>query len=224
MKIQFLSLFLVLASLFLSACFEVKEEITLKKNGSGSYQMVIDFSEAMDLMTMFQEEGGQGEDFEENIDSGINQQISDLQRVEGITKVASRREKGILHLSYDFASVDALNEALQSGEGGGLLSGMAGSQGPSAALGNYAYEGKTFIRRDNDPFDSPGQDAETEEMVSMMMRDAKMVSVYHLPRKVKRMSNASAELSKNKKTVTLNLSFLDLMDGKANVGNEIRMK
>ena len=59
-------------------------------------------------------------------------------------------------------------------------------------------------------------------MAKMFFSAASYKTVYHFPGKVKKATMSGAEI--DGKTVTINNSFLDLMEGKAKMEGEIKFK
>ena len=88
---------------------------------------------------------------------------------------------------------------------------------------------KTFERK-QEPLSNLFEDTEDEEMANMlsmakmMMADANYQITYNMPGRVKKMTNADASLSENKKVVTLDLALLDILEGNADLSNKITFK
>ena len=67
---------------------------------------------------------------------------------------------------------------------------------------------------------SLGEMEEGMEMMKMMMGGAKYTSIYHLPKKPKKIDFPGAKV--DGKTVTLSHSYLDLIEGKVKMGGSIK--
>ncbi len=222
MKKVLIFLWTALVGTLVSGCFEVTEEITLKKNGSGTYQMMVDLGDALSLINLMGQEGPDNLQMDQTLDQGMQEQIQNLSEIEGISNISSSREEGKILLSYAFDDIAALNEATANSN-----SLMQEFGNTNQDTGNYDWSKKLFSRTGvGDLIPQSGSDefAQGLDMAKMFMKDAQMTTVYHLPRKVKNMTNTDAQLSDDKRTVTLEVSFLDLMEGKSDLGNEIRMR
>ncbi|MFN0203027.1 MAG: hypothetical protein ACKVTZ_15995 [Bacteroidia bacterium] len=109
--------FLLFAALTFSGCLTISENITFKKNGSGTMEYVIDATELMsnfgELMAngTGQENGGGnplGKDFSTQAKAEL------LKKVAGVSKVKFEEDpkKGLFKLSFKFKNIKALNDAM----------------------------------------------------------------------------------------------------------------
>ncbi len=116
---------------------------------------------------------------------------------------------------------------------GGMLGGMGG--GSSDLLGSgtqrpYDYNRKkcTLVRHNTQEEDAASMEEdmneEDKQMMEMMFGNATYRTIYHLPGKVKNMSNSEATLSSDRKTVTIEGNFMDYIDGKLRLDNTIKFK
>jgi len=224
--------FLVL-SISLTGCFDIEERVTLNKNGTGNYAIKMDMSEVGGMIQSFMdsqsEEGEGGQDMFQSMDSSFQAMAAKLRSIEGISNVRKASENYVFEISYDFDNVDRIYEAQsalsEEGEAGGL-----GASSERQFLLNAKK--RIFSRLDAPIEDVLGDDFSLGEeddesgaaMAEMMLKDASYRTVYSFPGAIKKYSNQSAKLSADGKTMTLELSFLDLMKGNANIGNEIQYK
>lgn len=217
---------LILVGLTTTSCLTTKEEVTFNKDGSGNYSMTIDMSEMADMLksVMSSSQIDNEMDLFGTMDSTLQETVKELRQFDGITNVRHTSVNYVFEIAYDFASVEALNK-VNNREGSDQSSMGLVSKGPA-----FSWS-KKLLEREDTPMDDmmkelKGDESQEQmlEMARMMMADAEYTTIYHMPGKVKKMTNESASLSIDKKTVTLNVSFLDLMDGKANVGNKIKYK
>lgn len=216
---------LVLIPGLATGCFEIEEIISLNRDGSGSYTMRVDMSEAMGMIqAMGGGESGEVSKASASMDSTMVAAVTRLESIKGISNVKQSSENFMLELSYDFTDVDALNQASSQNE----LNSSAGMSGSPLEGVSYAWTPKSFIRS-NPPL---GETLDTEDpemeqtmaMMRMMMGEASFTSKYSFPGKVKKVENELAEVQEDKKTVLLVVPLLDYMDGKASLSNNIRFK
>ena len=113
----------------LTSCLDIEEEISLKRNGSGSYSMKVDMEQMMTMLKSFMPEEESGElNFFDTMDSTLREQVTNLRTISGLSNVSHQSENYTFTISYDFDKVETLNEALSSGNNlsggmGGLLPG-----------------------------------------------------------------------------------------------------
>jgi len=225
-RLRLISVFLFVG-LLTTACFDLEEEISLNKNGSGRYTTRIDMSQ---LVTMIQAMGGDAQEMQEGMNHSMDSTLQDMRDklagIEGISQVTTDMENNVFAISYNFANVEALNLATGKSDLAGSQSGMNLDMGD---VENFAFSKGKFSRADA-PLDQAmaqmeeSGDDQSMDMARMMMGDAGYTLIYHFPGQVKSMTNERATLSADRKTVRLNANFIDLMDGSYNIGNDIRFK
>ncbi len=136
-------IFTALIAVSLTSCITIEERYTIKKNGSGHMEYIIDMSEMASLLEMLPKD----EDDEEAGDnplSGLSEGLggadmgdiaAKLEGMEGISKVTQITGDNELYMGigFDFKSVEALNNAVSSfNEGGGMTP--------------ITFDGKKFVR------------------------------------------------------------------------------
>ena len=111
---------LLFYTILFSGCFEIKEKIHLKKDGSGHYELHIDFSQSKQVLLAAEVrirnplQYGQLVDPFFLMDSLLNDNVNDIKNIWGIknTKLNTTSNKFIYVLSFDFFNLAALNYAL----------------------------------------------------------------------------------------------------------------
>jgi len=71
---------------------------------------------------------------------------------------------------------------------------------------------------------SEWDESEAKELMRMIFENATYTTIYHLPGKVKKITNDATTLSRDKKTVTLEGSCVEVMEGKFSLDNVIKFK
>lgn len=221
MKRGILALILGLLLSTLTGCFDLHEEISLNKDGSGSYAMTLDLSEMLDMLASFSEDETEAKDsIRLSMDSVMTEAKEKLEAVRGISKVRTEMQDGKVLLSYAFASIEALNEAqlLQMEDEEDRLS-LSESSRYQFARGSFRRRGlpKGFMDEEEDELDESSL-----QMARMFFGDAKFTTVVHLPGKVKEVNSENALISDRKRTVTQEIPMMDILDEKADLDLEIR--
>lgn len=241
--------FLVSSSLFfLTSCLEMVEDVFLNADGSGKYQVTMDmsalFSDPM-LKGMIEEQAKKeaGQDADAPLEKDSTMFFRDAPGFEKLNaaeqalvkdvaimmKASESKGEMVIKLDLPFKQLDDLQkmgEALKKMEDGatggpaGILGGggMFGSQGAQFAL----KKGILTRLPMPDTKEMLGDDADQMAMMKMFMSGASYKTVYHLPGKVKKTDIANASVEGN--TVTVENSFLDILEGKANIAGDIKFK
>lgn len=233
-----------LVLLNLSSCINMLEELSLNKDGSGTYSITFDmsglFSDPMMkgmMEEMLQSEEGLklGKGLSEEMDTVIR--FSDmpadarqkLDRPEFWEKVAMHivmsetKKKMETKLSLEFSSAEDIAyfyknlDKLSLDEESGMTGGGMSEFMPAAGLFKVA---KRKLQRLPAPKVKNMVNEEEMAMVKMFFATATYKTVYHLPGKVKKTSIPGARV--DGKMVTVSNSFLEVMDGKAVMDGEIK--
>ncbi|HEX2901565.1 MAG TPA: hypothetical protein VHS96_17770 [Bacteroidia bacterium] len=221
-----------------SSCFDIFEEYEFNADGSGKATMIVDVSKMVDMMSAFgdaMDSTGEGGDKSMDQMFDENETYNMLKSLPGITNVQNLndKEKKQIGYSFEFKDIEALNSAQVArgtdfGMGGAL--GMGEDESAETEKENsFAYTGKKFVRKLDmkmDPQESEDdEEKQYAEMAMMMFKDAKYNVKYTFERSVKKVKgNEAALVGADKKSVTIENNFKDLLDGTATMNTEIRLK
>ena len=220
-----------------SSCFDILEEYQFNADGSGKALMVVDVSQMVDMMAAFgsaldSAKGGEDKTMDELFSE--NQTFALLKNIPGITNVVNlnSKENKKIGYSFDFKDIEALNTALVargSDMGLGAAMGMdMGGSGETEKENSFALDGKKFSRKLDmkmGPMESDEDQEQYAEMAMMMFKEAKYNIKYTFERSVKKVKgNEAALIGADKKSVTIENNFKDLLEGKASMNTDIRLK
>lgn len=236
-------LFLALSPLLFTSCFEILEEVYLKKDGKGTYLYTIDMSSIMDesmkeILASASEEGEANSLDGIEIDSMVYfkdsnpAEIAELSRPEVFKRafmkiqMSDEQDKMVMQFGLDFENVEEIDyflknldkvsgDGMQGGEmGKGLLL-------TSKAAEMFSLKGKKLSRLSSP---SIGDEVNNEDMsmLSLLMESATFTTVYHLPGNVKKTTIPGAVIEG--KTLTVESSLLDLMNGDSELSGWIKYK
>lgn len=234
-------LLLLMISLFLTSCFDIVEELQLNRDGSGTYSLTFDLSELLgnpmfgDLLSNSEEEGLP--DLSENLDTLIKftdipaDQRQQLDRPAFWDKVSmqifSNKETGEMRskLILDFEDLSDIEyfyknlEKFNTGDqlSGGESLGSAGDFLNGGAM--FVLNGKKLNRlpvAQKSAFDDPEEAA----FAKMFFANASYTSIYHLPGKVKKVSQSNAVINGN--TVTFKYPLIDVINAETLMDCEIK--
>jgi hypothetical protein len=229
----FLWLMVPAVMLFSTSCFDIVEEYHFHRDGSGTATIKMDISSMMSMLDAF----GGGESSSEStaeIDKMFedNETIETLKNVPGISNVTniSNREEGIVGWTYDFASIEALNNSINTG---GDLSDLASSMGMSEEVtedkvNKMALDGKKFTRihptDDAKKEKTSEEDKESAELAAAMLAEGEYKIIYHFDQRVKSTNMEGAVISDDGHTVVVKTNLGELSKGEIKMGGKIKLK
>lgn len=235
--LKWLRLVLFLGSLFcLSGCFEIREEVSVSKEGAGSYTFVMDFSANRQLLQMLLDAGeneqinpfgAEGNPFHQ-VDSLFAAGADKLATTPGISQVFSIKDDRNFQygLKFDFRDVGALNMALSE---------MQYSNTPKPVYQDYYLFERKRLKK-TDKFNlralvgqiNPDKDAERlgEKLHKKMQQMYANIAYKHIIRfrRVKKFTNEAYQLSADKTTLTFSKTLEELQAGNIDIANEIKFK
>ena len=206
--------------LTLTGCFEIREEINMKADGSGEATMVFDLSKSKGKLKQYMKME-KVENYrvpsEVEIESFLYQVKSSMRMMKDITYVETKSDWSnfIFRITARFDNVDALNEAIA-----GLSEQMKHLEIPPVTTANYHYEKGRFSRH----FDYPTKPQEFAALPSMqrfMLETSNAISIYRFEKKVKNISNKMAMISPSGKAVMLKMPLSELITGQGTLTNSI---
>lgn len=138
---------LLFISISLTSCFEVIEDVTVHKNGSGTYKFIVNLSQSKNQIDKIRSQDSILHYKVPNtarIDEKIVEVKNKLQSITGISNVSIKQDhiNYIYNLSCDFKNVSALNAAVQ-----GIWKNY--DKNAPATIDLYSYENGIFKRNAN---------------------------------------------------------------------------
>ncbi|MBN8685348.1 MAG: hypothetical protein J0L99_22085 [Chitinophagales bacterium] len=233
-----LFLFILTAgALSLGSCLHIVEEVTMKKSGKGSYKLTLDMSEVkgmLDMVKAMTPDSVKTTEGEENPSdmSQLGREMANvadvLKGVDGISNVKENNDTTsfVFGYSFDFASVDALNNALR----------MIGKDKYSDSGETvYKFDGKNFeriavndltqeLKKAMGETQAEG-DEESADMMKMFFADMSYKQIYNFPdQEIKKNSNELGVVSEDKHSITLDLKPFDESQKKATIATQLKLK
>lgn len=226
----------------LTACFDITEEVHLNRDGSGKYAIIMDMSAMFKdpfmkgmMAESLQQQGAEGEMEKDTvIHFKDDPKLADLSPedrkvVEKLTMhmvMSESQEKMMITMDLPFSNIkdiSRMSSALKNIDTGTGMGGMLGGGGMMTPGGDINFElTKGKLTRIVAPDTEKLADDENMAFVKMFLESASYKTIYHLPGKVKKASMSNAKVDGN--TVTVANSLIDIIEGKASVGGEIKFK
>ncbi len=213
-------LFFLLPLFTLTSCFEIREEVNLKADGTGEVTVVANLSQSKgkirQYMKMERVEGYYVPKRHE-VDGMLGQVKVLLGNITGITYVHTKADWSnfIFSITARFNELNALNEAMIEASENLNHLGL-----PTIEQVNFHFEEDKFQRL----FDYPPQLEEFQALPSMqryMLESAQMISIYRFEKKIKAHTHPEAKLSPSGRAIMLRKSLADLATGEGTLANTI---
>jgi uncharacterized protein YceK len=245
-------LVIVVITIMATGCLSIIEELTLNKDGSGTFTYSIDMTALMEMGVMDQVRSMSEELGDEaiEVDTVIGAyatfeekgSLADMdkpefwKKVRMVSKISESEKMGMISFILDFDEISEvdyfmknLSKLLETDETAGMLGGM-GLMGSADAGSPYNFKKKLFskslIRAKQEGVSEVSKMMEEEggEMMKMMLQGGEYVTIVNLPGKAKKVSNDAATTSNDGKTVKVAVDLLEYLEGKADLENEIKFK
>jgi hypothetical protein len=211
---------LISIPLFFSSCFEVIEEMTLGKDGTGTMTLTVNFSQSKSrvaaIMLMDSIHGYKVPNKAE-IQQEIDKTVAQLSKMPGISNVKSNTDFSnfVADIRFSFKDVADVNHLMKA-----LLDQykVKSSNIPSY---NYDKEDARFSREY-----STGNDVKTgynQLKDKEMFNTAAYVSILRFESAISSFSNKQARISKNQQAIIQRLAIPDLINGRANISNQVQL-
>ena len=234
---KFALMFLVLIGL--TSC-AYTEEIVFNNDGSGKYNVKMDGSSFMAMAGDQALASGLGENQLKDIDTTLvfkqllkehQDSISKLsaekqkewQKLENLViqmKLKTAQKQFLVSLDNNFKNITDLQDVTKMLHSLQNLEGKEGQQAQeftkmieNNAEVSYNYSPKKFTRTTKVlAKDKKEDESDSPDMTKMLFQSSSYVMRYSFPKKIKKVSNAEALFSEDKKTVTLKYPFTDYME------------
>ena len=221
MKNAYSILLLTILLPFLSSgCFEIREEVNMKADGSGEVLVVFNLSKSKgrlrQYMTMEKVESYRVPSKAE-VESLLLQVKNTMRVVEGITYAEAKSDWSnfIFQFNARFDNLTALNKAIT------LLSRqLEFVDMPPVTQANFEYGNGIFHRFFDYP-PNPEDFARLPSIQRLMLESSQMIGIYRFEKSVKSTSHAKSILSPSGKSVMLKMPLSQLLTGTGSLENTI---
>lgn len=232
-------------AIIFTGCFDILEDISLNKNGSGSYKIVFDmdgiisdpFMKEMLLDAIKNDANIKVDDIGNlALDSTIyfrdDPQFAKYKDNKILWETAKmhmlvNEEKGkmFIDFGFDFNDVSDIASFFKSFNEGNEAQEMFAGFEQIVSGSTFVYKKKSLSRLPSTKGDNSITDNFKDEdmaMLKMFITNSKLKTSYHFPGKVKKSSIPNSVIENNEVTVAIPL--LELMEGSAKMDGEIKFK
>ena len=215
--------YLVLFScmILFQSCFEIIEQVFIKKDGSGNFQLVLNMSKSKTkLNSMMKMKTVNGHEVPSK--AAITQKVTDLEKTmkktAGISNVNTQLDfdNYIFTLSCNFAKVASLNATVKN-------IGEKEKSQSKAIERSYEFDAaeNTFSRLNK--FSLKEEYQKMSNADREIFANANYTSIFRFDSDVTATSNKESKVAGNKKAVMLKLNALDIITNKKSIENKINL-
>jgi ribosomal protein L23 len=222
LKNRLFVIFLLTISVFFTSCFEVIEEITMAKDGTGTMTLTVNLSQSksriaaimlMDTIHGYKVPGKQ------EIQQEIDKTVAQLSRMPGISNVKSTTDftNFVADIRFSFKDVTDVNHLVKA-----LLE-QYKVKSTNIPTYNYNKEEARFTRNYSYSNDVKAQFNQLRNRDKEIFSTAAYVSILRFETTITSYSNKLARISKNQQAIIQRLAIPDLINGQANISNQVQL-
>lgn len=212
-------LFLIFCLFTLSGCFEIVEQLFLKADGSGDFQLVLNLSKSktrlnsiMKMKTINGHDVPSREDIKYRL-SEIEKTVTKTPGISNVKTVADF-DNFIISLSCNFKNVARLNDGVKNI----YVKENAGAKAPEKI---YEYNAGVFERLNKYSFKDDYKKLSNADRE--IFATANYTAVFKFESSVSAASNKETKIAPSKKAVMLKLNALDVINEKRSIENKINL-
>jgi len=213
---------LLIVVFFQYGCFEIVEEISLKKNGSGTFKYTINFSQStskIKSLMLLEEVEGYKVPTEKKIHSEFDKLVVLSKKINGISNVKDSLDFNnyIFVYSCDFKHVENLNTIIDS-----LNQKSKSVKNNKTNYFSYSISKKIFSRKGDDVLKQLyNKMTDSQQRIFI---GADYTALYRFENEIKEVSEPNAKISANKKAVLHQLKLLILTQRGEAINKIINLK
>lgn len=207
---------------FLSSCFEVIEEISMKNDGTGDVVLTINLSQSKTKVAsvmLLDSVQGYKVPSKQKIQEELHEAVAYLRKSEGISNVKSTSDFNnfIATISFSFKDVANINNITKN------ILARQKIKATNTSSYSYSKATKIFSRKYQAIGTAKTEFGKLKPKDKAVFNGATYTSIYRFESAVTSSSNPASNVSKSKKAVMLKSNISDLINGKINVSNSIQL-
>lgn len=217
-KITFLVLLL---PLLFTSCFEVVEDVTLNKDGSGKVALILNFSQSktkLKTIMLMDSINGYKIPSKTEITKEFDNVIRTLRGIKGLSNIQKNIDfdEYIFKISCNFSDIEKLNQVVAT------FSAMNNMQVPKG-LKHFSYNKATKVFTRNYEYDLAKEFRNVRNDDRKAFENAAYITVYHFENTIISSKNKTAHIAKNKKAIMLKVSAQDIINNRNTIKNQIKL-
>ena len=214
-------LLLFSCTILLSSCFEIIEQVFIKNDGSGNFQLVLNLSKSktkLNSIIKMKTVNGHKVPSKEEITDKVADIKKTIAKTPGLSNVQTSLDfdNYIATLTCNFNKVQSLNAAVKNitEKDGAKLNGAEKNYEFDAAANIFTRFNKFSFKEDYNKMSNADKE---------VFATANYTAIYKFENSVTAVSNKDAKISPSKKAVMLKLNTLDIITRKKSLENKINL-
>lgn len=222
MKINIKQVVLLIPIFLLTSCFDILDKVNLKADGSGEYSLILNASKSktrLASISKMETINGKKVPKKSEIEAKINEAAKIFRTTPGISNVKATLdfENYIIKLSCNFRKIEDINAGLAQLKAKDILGKMFPTQ-----IYSHNSTKKTFSKNKVNSFKNEYEQLSKADQE--VFTDAKYISILQFESSIQSQSNASYQMSPNKKALKQEGKILDFIFQKKQIQNTILLQ
>jgi hypothetical protein len=222
MKINIKQVVLLIPIFLLTSCFDILDKVNLKADGSGEYSLILNASKSktrLASISKMETINGKKVPKKSEIEAKINEAAKIFRTTPGISNVKTTLdfENYIIKLSCNFRKIEDINAGLAQLKAKDILGKMVPTQ-----IYSHNSTKKTFSKNKVNSFKNEYEQLSKADQE--VFTDAKYISILQFESSIQSQSNASYQMSPNKKALKQEGKILDFIFQKKQIQNTILLQ
>lgn len=210
---------MILPVVLLTGCFEIVEEVTLHKDGSGHVELTMNLSKSksrLNSIMLMDSINNYKVPTKADITSSFEKMVKEISKVKGVSNVSKKMDfnEYIFSVSCNFSNIEVLNQ---------IIAHFSSDQKniKAANLNQFAYNTntKTFTRSYEYNFAQEIKKVKAAD--KKVLEGATITTIYRFPNSVASASNPSSKISGSKTAVMLKVGMEEVIAETKNIKNTI---
>lgn len=207
--------------LLLQSCFEIIEQVFLKNDGSGNFQLVVNLSQSktkLNSIIKMKTINGHQVPSKAEIKNNIAEIERTIAKTAGISNVKTTVDfdNFIATLNCNFTKVTQLNSAVKNIY-------LSKKDNPAGREYIYAYDGAANLFTRVNKFSLKEDYKKLSNADKEIFATANYTTIFKFEKMVSATSNKETKISPSKKAVLLKLNALDIITNKKSIENKITL-
>ncbi len=222
MKNYIIKIITLCSLLLFTGCFEIVEEVTFNKDGSGAVKLTFNLSSSrskINSLMLLDSVNDYKIPSKKDIQHHFDKIAATIAKTKGITKVkkTSNYEEFIFSISCNFSNVDVLNTVISN-------FGTVSESKKINANKHFTFDKEKNVFTRNYHYDLVKEFKKVKSKDKTVFSKANIATIYRFAQPIKSSKNKTAKISPSRKAIMLRVDVADMVTGKESVKNSIELE
>jgi len=213
--------FYILLIFSFTSCFEVVEDVSFKKDGSGFFKLIVNLSQSkneMKSLMKLDSSSGYKVPNENEMNAYLDQALINLKTTEGLSNVSIKRDfnNWIFELNTNFNNTKSLERGLQN------MKNEFSEGKANIFINKLTFDGK-ILEREIQISDEETREQLNKATEKRILSKAKYTTIYRFESTIENVSNKKAKISPSRKAIMLQNNVLNLVNGIESLKNTVKL-